>query len=182
MVDMNKSIETMKLIIEKIKEPILAILAALLISCFIISHTRVPTESMLPTIKPGDHLIVNRLPYYYRDPLRGEVIVFEYGKDHLIKRVIGVPGDQIEIKNDEVYVNGQALDESNYISEKMKTYLFTGSDIKFPYIVPEGYYFVMGDNRLNSKDSRVFGPIKREMIIAKAGYRIFPIQSIGTIQ
>lgn len=182
MVDMNKGIGTVKLTIEKIKEPMLAILAALLISCFIISHTRVPTESMLPTIKPGDHLIVNRLPYYYRDPVRGEVIVFEYGRDHLIKRVIGVPGDVIEIKDDQVYVNGQVLDESVYLHKNIKTYLFAGSEVSFPYIVPQGYYFVMGDNRLNSKDSRVFGPIERKMIIAKAGYRIFPIQSIGMIQ
>lgn len=173
---------TLKLTIEKIKEPILAILAALLISCFIISHTRVPTESMMPTISPGDHLIVNRLPYYYRNPVAGEIVVFEKDSDHLIKRVIGVPGDIIDIVENVVYVNGKPLDESRYLGKEMKTYLFAGADIDFPYLVPEEYYFVMGDNRLNSKDSRVFGPVARKDIIAKAGYRIFPIQRIGAIK
>lgn len=173
---------TLKGTIEKIKEPTLAVLAALLISCFVISHTKVPTGSMSPTIKAGDHLIVNRLPYYYRDPVRGEMIVFEYDTDHLIKRVIGVPGDCVTIQDDEVYINGEPLDESAYLKDEMKTYLFAGSEVIFPYIVPDGYYFVMGDNRINSKDSRVFGPIPRSSIIAKADYRIFPIQSIGVIK
>lgn len=182
MIGMNKGLKTCKLIIEKVKEPILAILAALLISCFIMSHTQVPTESMMPTINPGNHLIVNRLPYYYRDPIRGEIIVFEHEGEHLIKRVIGQPGDCIDIIDGMVYLNGIALDESGYLSEVNVTFPFSQSSIEFPYIVPEGYYFVLGDHRRNSSDSRVFGAIPREMIIAKAGYRILPIQVIGFIK
>lgn len=182
MVDMNNGNRRIKLVIEKIKEPILAILAALLISCFIISHTQIPTESMLPTIRPGNHLIVNRLPYYYRDPIRNEIIVFEHGTEHLIKRVIGVPGDVIDIIDGRICLNGEILDESNYLEEEGVTFPFSKSPIKFPYTVPDGYYFVLGDNRRNSSDSRVFGPVSREDIIAKAGYRIFPIHSIGIIK
>lgn len=169
-------------IIEGIKEPILAVLAALLISSFIISHTKVPTESMMITINPGDHLIVNRMPYYYRDPIRGEVAVFTFDEDNLIKRVIGVPGDIIDIIDNAVYINGEKLDETNYLESLDDTYLFAGSKITFPYKVPEGYYFMMGDNRKNSKDSRVFGPIPRENIIAKAGIRIYPFSEIGMIR
>ncbi len=179
---MNKDSKKYKLMIEKVKEPILAILAALLISCFMMSHTQVPTESMMSTINPGDHLIVDRLTYYYRDPLRGEIVVFEHEGKHLIKRVIGQPGDCIDIVDGKVYLNGNLLDETTYLNEVGVTYPFSNSTIKFPYIVPEGCYFVLGDNRRNSNDSRVFGAISRNVIIAKAGYRIFPIEEIGMIK
>lgn len=177
-----KTLQSIKGIIELIKEPILAFLAAILIICFVISHARVPTESMMPTISPGNHLIVNRLPYYYRDPVRGEVVVFSFDDDYLIKRVIGEPGDKIEIISDKVYVNGKQLDESGYLTQDINTYIFAGAKVTFPLIVPEDMYFVMGDNRINSSDSRVFGPIPREAIVAKAGLRIWPINKIGWIQ
>lgn len=183
MTKMNKKMEMIKLLIEMIKEPLLAVLVAIiLIPSFIVSNTKVPTESMVPAIYPEDHLIVSRLPYYYRDPLYGEVIVFKYGKDYLIKRVIAGPGDRINIVENEVYLNEKLLDESSYLLDEMKTYLYTRSKIEFPYTVPENSYFVMGDNRLNSKDSRVFGAIHRNNIIAKAEYRIWPIKNIGPIK
>ena len=179
---MNKGIMALKMLIERMKEPILAVLAALLISCFIISHTQVPTESMMHTINPGDHLIVNRLPFYYRDPLPGEIVVFEQESEHLIKRIIGQPGDVIDLIDGKIYLNGSILDESMYLDGESVTFPFSKSPIEFPYTVPNGYYFVLGDNRRNSSDSRVFGPVARTSIIAKAGYRIFPIQSIGIVK
>lgn len=180
---MNKKLESIKRIIETLKEPMLAVLVAIvLIPSFIISNTKVPTESMMPAINPGDYLIVSRLPYYYRDPIRGEIIVFKYNKDFLIKRIIAVPGDEIDIKENKVYINGELLDEGAYLQDSVKTYLYAGSKVDFPYVIPENYYFVMGDNRLNSKDSRVFGAISRSSIIAKAGYRIFPLNTIGKIE
>ncbi len=179
---MNKYEGRIRLMLEMIKEPMLAILTALLIASFIISHTRIPTESMQSTIAPGDHLIVNRLPYYYRNPLRGEIAVFIFEGDYLIKRVIGLPGDEIDIINNTLYVNGEAINESSYLQEGIKTYLYSNSVIDFPYKVPDGYYFMLGDNRINSKDSRVFGPIPRASIIAKAGLRIFPLKRIGVVE
>jgi len=180
---MKKKMEAIKRIIETIKEPVLATLVAIvLIPSFIISNTKIPTQSMMPAINPGDHLIVSRLPYYYRDPVQGEIVVFKHHKDHLIKRVIAVPGDEIDIRDNKVYINGELFDEEAYLAESVKTYLYAGSKIDFPYIIPENYYFVMGDNRLNSKDSRVFGAISRSSIIAKAGYRIFPFNNIGKIE
>ncbi len=180
---MKKKMEAVKRIIETIKEPVLAALVAIvLIPSFIITNTKVPTQSMMPAINPGDHLIVSRLPYYYRDPVRGEIIVFKYNKDFLIKRIIAVPGDEIDVKDNRVYINGELFDETAYLAESIETYLYAGSKIEFPYTIPEDYYFVMGDNRLNSKDSRVFGAISRKSIIAKAGYRIFPFNNMGKIE
>lgn len=178
----DKRWQTVKKVVEVIKEPMLAFLSAILIICFVVSHTHVPTKSMVPTILPGNHLIVNRVPYYYRDPIQGEIIVFNFEGQYLIKRVIGVPGDTINIIDDKIYLNGEKLDESSYLEEGMKTYLFAGSPIQFPYTVPDNSYFVLGDNRINSRDSRVFGAISREDIIAKAGIRIFPLDQIGYVR
>ena len=121
-------------IIERVKEPVLAILAAFLISSFVVSHTNVPTGSMMPTINPGDHLIVNRLPYYYRHPKQGEIIVFEKGRERLIKRVIGEPGDVIDIVDGKVYVNGVVLNEAGYVESINTTYVFSNSPIIFSLI------------------------------------------------
>lgn len=177
-----KQLQTIKSVIELIKEPVLAILAAILLICFVISHTHVPTESMMPTISPGDHFIVNRLPFYYRNPKRGEIVVFVKENDYLIKRVIGLPGDVIDIIDDKVYVNGMVLDETAYLASDIETYKFTGTDVNYPYIVPQHAYFVMGDNRKNSSDSRVFGAVPEKMIIAQAGLRIWPINEWGTVK
>jgi signal peptidase I len=179
---LNKHAISIKVLIEFLKEPLLAVLAALMISGFIISHTKIPTGSMMFTINPGDHLIVNRLPYYYRDPERGEIVVFKYEGENLIKRMIAKPGDVISIIHNNIYVNDKKLDEASYLKDLDSTYEFSGSDITFPYKVPEGYYFVMGDNRKNSKDSRYFGPIPRESIFAKGGLRIYPLNRIGIVQ
>ena len=179
---LNKYEVKIKSLIEFLKEPLLAVLAALMISSFIISHTKIPTGSMMNTINPGDHLIVNRLPYYYRDPHRGEIAVFKFEGENLIKRVIGEPGDTIDIIDNAVYVNHEKLEESAYLREINCTYQFSGANITFPYKVPEGYYFMMGDNRKNSKDSRYFGPIPREWIFASGGFRIFPFSRIGIVK
>lgn len=168
--------------IECLKEPILAILGAFLISSFIVSHADIPTESMLPTIQAGDHLVVNRMPYYYRDPVRGELVIFEHENEHLIKRVIGVPGDIVDIKDGYIYLNNEKLEESRYVLEDGKTFPFSKSEIELPYTVPNESYFVLGDNRKDSSDSRLFGPIKREEVIAKAGYRIYPFNTIGIVK
>lgn len=179
---LNKYTGSIKGLIEFLKEPLLAVLAALMISGFIISHTKIPTGSMMSTINPGDHLIVNRLPYYYRDPARGEIAVFKFEGENLIKRIIGRPGDIINILDNNIYVNSKLLDESSYLKDLNSTYEFSGSNITFPYKVPEGYYFVMGDNRKNSKDSRYFGPIPRASIFARGGIRIYPLNRIGIVQ
>ncbi len=179
---LNKYTKNIKGLIEFLKEPILAVLTALMISTFIISHTKIPTGSMMFTINPGDHLIVNRLPYYYRDPYPGEIAVFKFKEENLIKRVIGMPDDIIDIIDNNIYVNNKKLDESSYLKNIDSTYEFSHSDIRFPYKVPKGYYFMLGDNRRNSMDSRYFGPIPRESIYAKGGVRIYPFNQVGLVK
>lgn len=164
------------------KEPLLAVLCALLISQFLMMHTRIPSASMVPTIVPGDHLIVNLIPSYYRLPKKGEIVVFEYGGENLIKRVIAAPQDVIDLKEGRVYINNEEIDESAYIHTYNGTREYAGSDVEFPYTVPEGYYFMMGDNREGSADSRIFGAISQDAIIAIGAYKIFPFQFIGVLK
>lgn len=171
-----------KNVLEFIKEPLLAVLVALLISQFLIMHTRIPSGSMIPTINKGDHLIVNLIPSYYREPSRGEIVVFEHNGKNLIKRVIGIPGDVIDLQEGRVYINGNELNELAYIRTFNSTREYVGSHIKFPYKVPEGYYFMMGDNREGSADSRIFGAIPKEKILAIGALKIYPLDEIGVLR
>lgn len=177
---LDKGIKSVRNFLEFIKEPMLAVIAALLISQFIMAHTKIPTGSMISTINIGDHLIVNRLPYYYRDPQREELIVFRHEGQNLIKRVIGEPGDIIDIYDGKVFINDEELDETTYIRVFESTE--AQHELDFPYTVPEDYYFVMGDNRQESYDSRYFGPIHRDTIFAKGGFRIYPFDAIGIVK
>lgn len=178
---MEKALRRTIHILEFIKDPLLAVLAALLITNFLVVHTQIPTGSMIPTINKGDHMLINRVPFYYRDPARGEIVIFRQDDINLVKRVIGLPGDQVELLDGSVYINGKPLDESAYLNADIYSYPLD-SDVEFPYTVPEGHYFVMGDNRGNSQDSRYFGAIPRTDIFAKGGVKIWPLQDIGMVR
>lgn len=159
---------------------VIAVAVALFITKFIVTHTFIPTGSMIPTIAINDHIMINRLPLYYRDPKPGEIVVFHHEKE-LIKRVIAVPGDTLDIKDGNVYINGIQLDEP-YLNEANSTYAFTMDDEAFPLTMPEDRYFLMGDNRNNSEDSRSFGMISREAIYAKSWFRIWPLNRLGQVK
>ncbi|WP_069997587.1 signal peptidase I [Cellulosilyticum sp. I15G10I2] len=179
---MGKNIEITKKSIEFIKELILAVLMALLFTVFIISHNKIPSPSMVDTINEGDHILTSMLPYYYRDPHRGEIVVFKQGDENWIKRVIGEPGDTIDILEGNVYVNGIKVDESNYVSEEgasEPTPFLTS--ISFPYEVPSEHYFLMGDNRQQSHDSRYLGAISRENIYGKGWIKVYPFNHVGLL-
>ncbi len=143
----------------------------LLIGKVLIVNAKIPSESMENTIMTGDRLIALRTAYWFDEPKRGDIVVFHYPDDEkelYIKRVIGEPGDTVEGKDGEVYVNGKALEEP-YIAEKIEE--------DFPaYQVPEGSYFVMGDNRNCSWDSRYWENtfVKKEKILGKAFVRYYP--------
>lgn len=141
---------------------------------FIIVNAKIPSASMEPTIMTGDRLIGNRLAYINEDPQRGDIVIFMFPdneKELFIKRVIGLPGETVMIKDGNVYINDSPapLDESEY--------LVTAPLGDFgPFKVPEGAYFMMGDNRNNSMDSRFWNRpyVYKDKILGKAWVRYFP--------
>lgn len=173
------------------KELVLTALLAVLWICFIISHNEVPSGSMIPTIQEGDHLLTNMIPYYYSDPKYGEIVVFRRPSGEAwVKRVIGLPGDEMDIREGKVYQNGKLLDESAYLdaavsstpSELVQIEDRIMAPVTFPYTVPDGCYFLMGDNREESGDCRYLGAIKREDIYGKAWIKVYPFSEIGFLK
>lgn len=150
-----------------------ALVIALLATHTLVVNSIVPTGSMESTVMPGDRVFGNRLAYVFSEPARGDIIIFDFPDDEsklYIKRIIGMPGETVNIVDGAVYINGaQTPLEEPYLNEPpLGSY--------GPYEVPEDSYFVMGDNRNNSLDSRFWENhfVTREEIRAKAGLRYFP--------
>lgn len=157
---------------------IIAFVIAFVLNHFFIINCKVPTGSMLDTIQLKDQIIGNRLAYVFSEPQRGDVVIFKYpddttGKTIYIKRVIGLPGETVEIIDGKVYINESEtpLDEP-YLNETNQAYKGNWG----PYVVPEGCYFMLGDNRVNSKDSRYWNNtyVSKEKILGKALFIYFP--------
>jgi signal peptidase I len=165
---------------------VVALVVAVLIKTFLVQAFFIPSGSMNDTLLEGDRVMVNKLAYRLGDPARGDVIVFDSPMEAgglvrhvaeslglsspdsaLIKRIIALGGETIEIRQNRVYIDGQPLDEP---------YLKDGSSMPSygPFTVPEGWVFVMGDNRSSSSDSRVFGPVDEGEIVGKAFARVWP--------
>jgi len=168
---------------EYIEAFIIAVVVALFIITFIVQSFRVEGSSMEPSLHDGQRLIVDKLTYRFGKPKVGDVIVFRYPTDvnrMFIKRVIGIPGDEIMIRDGIVYRNGHPLVE-NYINGPTHG-AFTRND--GPVIVPSDSYYVLGDNRLNSDDSRYpdVGFVPRDLIVGKAIFTYWPLNNIGIIR
>lgn len=168
--------------VEAAKTIITAGILAFGIRTFVAEARYIPSSSMEPTLEINDKLIIEKISYHLREPLRGDVVVFNTNniplleknfKDAFIKRVIGLPGEKIEVKNGRVYVNDKMLPE-NYIAQQPQ-YNYG------PTIVPPGHYLVLGDNRNNSYDSHFWGFVPKENIIGRAAVRFWPPQRIGSI-
>lgn len=154
---------------------ICVIAIVLFIFVYVISIQQVMGPSMNDTFKETDVVLISKLSYRFKDIKRGDIIVFEYNEyKNLIKRVIGLPGDKIEYKDNVLYINDEAYKES-YVNDTIT------EDFKYDKI-PEGMYLVLGDNRDNSQDSRNFGPIEEEKIIGKVVMRIWPLNRIKIIK
>lgn len=159
-------------VLSLVKIVVIAVVFALVFTNFIIINAEVPSGSMRDTIWEGDRLFGFRLAYKFSEPKRGDIIIFKFPDDetqNYVKRVIGLPNDIVQIKNGRVYINGEELDEpyiKDYILDDGETYT---------YIVPEGSYFMLGDNRNNSKDSRYWVNtfVKKEKIVAKVVVRYY---------
>lgn len=145
---------------------------------FVLEAFYIPSESMLPTLEVGDRVFVNKLVYSVSEPERGDIVVFESvggGDETLIKRVVGLPGDTIAVRSGTLYVNGEPQQEP-YLSRQPLDESFYG-----PILVPPGDVFVMGDNRANSADSRVFGSVPKENIKGEAFLRFWPPERAGPL-
>ena len=149
---------------------------------FVGQRTRVDGRSMMNTLHDGDNLIVEKLSYRFSDPKRFDIIVFPPTgkKEYYIKRIIGLPGETVQIdENGNIYINGELLEE-NYGAETIQN---PGRAAK-PITLCDDEYFVMGDNRNNSKDSRSeeVGNVKRSQIIGRAWLRIWPLNKFGLLK
>jgi len=146
---------------------------------FLYQPVRVEGTSMLPMLEDQDRLFINKFAYRFGDIQRGDVVVFLYPHDHTksyIKRVIALPGDDLLIDHGQVWVNGVAIKE-NYVPLKYE------DDRSQPeMIVPKGDYFVMGDHRVISSDSRDFGPVARSLIYGKAAFVYWPVDQAGVVR
>jgi signal peptidase I len=197
-----------KAIIKEIWEWIVVFVSAFTLVMFlnvtVFATTQVRQTSMKNTLIEGQHLFVEKVSYLFGNPKRGDIIIFLDDKHNinyfskyaiflkdvseifkpveaktnirLVKRVVGVPGDEVNIKNGEVYIDGELLDEPYIIGQTVKR------EISFPVTVPDDKYFVLGDNREASRDSRSFGFIDKDQIEGKAVFRIWPINKIGVIK
>lgn len=155
-----------------------AVLIAALIMIFIARAYTVNGESMLPTLHHGERLLVDKISYRFVEPSRGEIIVFKNPADtseQFVKRVIGLPGDKVAIIQGVVYINDLPLEED---------YTLAPARIGFSsQVVPEGTYFVLGDNRNNSEDSRFgrVGFLPRELIVGRAIWRYWPLNQVNLV-
>ena len=153
-----------------------ALLVAVLVKAFLLQAFYIPSPSMVPTLHVNDRVLVNKLSYDLHDVRRGDVIVFKspqvVAEKDLIKRVVGLPGDTVETRDGEIVVNDEVLDEP-YLPKDV------GTGPMEKVTVPPGHFWVMGDNRGNSSDSRVFGPIPESSIIGRAFMKVWPITSFG---
>jgi len=167
--------------IEAAKTIVTAAILAFGIRTFVAEARYIPSSSMEPTLLINDRLIIEKISYHLHDPKRGDIVVFNPTKalqernfkDAFIKRVIGLPGDTIQVKNGIVYVNGGALSE-NYIAQKPE-YNYG------PVTVPPGQYLVLGDNRNNSYDSHYWGFVPKDKFIGRAFVRFWPFDRLGML-
>lgn len=165
---------------------VLALVVALFINFVIIINSTVPTGSMENTIMPGSRMIGLRVSYWFNDPQRGDIVVFKYPDDPsqiFVKRVIGLPGETVEIIDGVTYIDGEELDEP-YINPNYALTKNLESEDYGPYIVPEKSYFVMGDNRGNSKDARFWTNtyVQKKAILGKALFVYWPVSRIGRLR
>lgn len=171
---------------------VVALVAALLIKTFAIQAFYIPSPSMVPTLKPGDRVLVNKLAYDFHPVHTGDIVVFRRppgdttpGINDLIKRVIGLPGQTISVAHCAVYINGKELAQP-WLPKGWKNpsspYCTTWTpDLPNPYKIPKGDYFMMGDNRKNSYDSRYWGPLPRSYIVGRAFVRMWPPDRLGIL-
>lgn len=170
-------------ILDIIQSFVISLVAYILIFHFVAQPQRVVSVSMLPTFVEGDRLIVEKVSYRFGDPARGHVVVFRYPENEdiiLIKRIIGLPGETITIREGAVYINETRIEEA-YTKDQIATNAGSTIEEDKPFVIPANEYVVMGDNRTQSGDSRIWGTVSIQNIIGKAFFRFWPINSTGFV-
>ena len=162
---------------------LISLVLAIVLYLFIMTPHEVVGNSMHPTYKNGEFLMANKISYKFSEPQRGDVVIFKFSDTQdFIKRIIGIPGDKVMIKDGKIYINDELLDESNYLADTVisngGSYIHEGQTIT----VNEEQYFVCGDNRTNSSDSREFGPVDESKIKGKAWIVFFPFNEFRLVQ
>jgi signal peptidase I len=169
--------QSLKLLREVLETIVPAVIIALLINLFLAQATRVYGQSMEPTLNNDQRLVVEKISYRFHGPRRGDVVVIRMGdgpSELLIKRVVGLPGEEVMVRDGKVYIDGQPLEEP-YIAR------FTYGDYG-PQYVPPLSIFVLGDNRGFSNDSRAFGMVPIEHIVGRAWFSYWPLDRLGFVQ
>ncbi|MBQ6324142.1 MAG: signal peptidase I [Bacilli bacterium] len=159
-----------KAIIKEYLSYVVIIILVILFKRFVFSPIKVNGDSMMNTLHDGDIMILNVIGYNTSSAKRFDIVVIKENKEYIIKRVIGLPGETVEYKDNQLYINGK----------KMKDGYGIGKTNDFTVKVPEGKFFVLGDNRENSMDSRFFGSFKKKEILGKTKLIIFPFSRFGT--
>lgn len=164
-----------------ISKYLIVIVIVILLFVFIVGIQQVVGPSMESTLNQGDVVIINKLIYKnVRGIKRNDIVIIQEEEKNMIKRIIGMPGDNIEYKDNFLYINGEKYKES-FLKDEVITEDFKLSDIGYEKI-PDGYYLVLGDNRENSKDSRDFGLVNKKDIVGLAWIRIYPFNKIKFIK
>jgi len=159
---------------------IIAVLLALTIRTFVVQAFVIPSGSMLPTLRIGDYLLVNKFVYLFRPIRRGDIIVFKFPQDEtrdFIKRVVGLSGETLEIRDRQVFIDGKPLHEPYAVYSEPP---LLGSPVPYhlgPMVIPPGHLFMMGDNRDNSLDSRSWGLLEESKVVGEASIVYFSIRS-----
>lgn len=164
-------------IVEYIESILIALVLALIIRTFIFQPFYIPSGSMEQTLLIGDRIIVSKYSYYFNQPILGDVVVFKYPLDpkrDFIKRVIGTPGDVVEIRDSQLYINDMIIPEPYVLDQDFGDY--------GPIEIPEEHFFVLGDNRNNSQDSRSWGLVPEDNLVGKAQVVFWPVNRIGKIR
>ena len=162
-----------------------ALVLTLIIRTYVIQAFKIPSGSMRPTLIEGDKLFVNKYLYRFEPPKRGDIIVFRYPKDlkkDFIKRLVAFEGETVEIRDGKIYVDGKKLDSPETFG---KFYYYNHDPYGNPdekIKVPQGAFFVLGDNSANSQDSRFWGFVPKKNMVGKAIFRWWPLNKLGTLK
>lgn len=169
---------------ETVETILWALVLALILRTFVVQAFWIPSGSMVPTLLPGDRVLVAKFWYWFQEPKRGQIMVFKYPVDpqrDFVKRIVGLPGDVIEVRDGVVIVNGTSLSEPYVRNRDMFTLTESTVFPKIPFTVPKDSFFVMGDNRPNSQDSRFWGFVPKQNIRGPVFFRYWPLNRIGMV-